>query len=191
MSNLKNHGLAVITYSDTCDDYLPAFAGYSIDGGNDQWQLAFIALNLLPGPKPTDDGIIKGILACPAETLELTRTGYTKWNTFKDTHYGMNRYLNSAYDSSDFMQKWRKVSKVKRPSTIFTIGDKWVHPEHRGNAPQTNIRARWFYPAQRHNGCWNYVCVDGSTSSMKEYPLAGKSGDWKDYLYAPANWENE
>ena len=193
MSNLKNLGLTVITYSDTYDDYLPAFLGYNIDGANSQWQLAFIALKLLPGPKPGTSGKVTGVLACPAEIKERTATGYTKWNTFKGTHYGMNRYLNSAYNSSAWdgatMRRWRKASKVKHPSMTFTIGDKWIDPDHPNSTPpQTFIQARWYYLARRHNGSWNYVCVDGSTNSMKEYPLAGQSADWKDYLYAPVDW---
>ena len=192
MGNLKTLGHSVINYSDTYGDWLPAFSGYSIDGANSQWQFAFIALKLLPGPKPSTNGNIKGVLACPSETRNLVATGYTVYNTFKGTHYGMNRYLNSKYNSSAFssdLRIWRKQSSVQKPSTTFTIGGKWIDPVHpKSTPPQTCIQARWYYMARRHNGQWNYVCVDTSVKSIKDYPLAGASSDWKDFLYAPVQW---
>ena len=192
MGNLKTLGHSIVNYSDSYGDWLPAFSGYNIDGANSQWQFAFIALKLLPGPKPSTNGKIKGVLACPAETRNQVATGYTVYNTFKGTHYGMNRYLHFKYvtESSDKAYKeWRKQSSVQKPSTTFTVGGKWINPAHPTSVPiGTDIRARYYWMAQRHNGRWNYVCVDTSVKSIKNYPLAGALSDWKDFLYAPVQW---
>jgi len=193
MGNLKTLGQSVVFYSDAYNDWLPAFSGYRIDGGNSQWQLAFIELKLLKAPKPGTNGIIKGVLACPSEPGKAANN-LSLWNTWKGTHYGMNRYLNSKYNSSSFdsndLRLWRKQSSVQKPSTTFTIGGKWVNPIHptTSSTPQTCIHARWYWMAQRHSGQWNYVCVDTSVKSVKEYPLAGSGSDWRDFLYAPVQW---
>ena len=192
IGNLKTIGQAVIMYSDSYGDWLPAFSGYSIDGANSQWQFAFIALKLLPGPKPGTSGKVKGVLACPAEIRNLLADGYSLYNTWKGTHYGMNRYLNSKFNSSGWKseyREWRRLSRAQKPSTTFTIGDKWVHPLHSSSGPpQTAIQARWYYMGQRHNGKWNYICIDTSVNSMGDYPLSGASSDWRDFLYAPVQW---
>ena len=193
MGNLKQLGYAVVNYSDTYGDWLPAPKSYNVDGGNNFWQLAFIALKLLPGPIPGPAGKVKGFLACPSETRNLLATGYTAWNTWKGTHYGMNRYLNFTYVSnawSEERREWRKQSSAQRPSTTFTIADKWVHPAHCDTAPpQSDVRARYYLLGQRHGtGKWNYVCINASVKSMGNYPLMGQANDYRDFLYAPTQW---
>ena len=195
IGNLKTIGQAVIMYSDSYGDWLPAFSGYSIDGANSQWQFAFIALKLLPGPKPGTSGKVKGVLACPAEIRNLLADGYSLYNTWKGTHYGMNRYLCFPYISSwsDGTKKlYRKQSQSQRPSITFTIADKWVHPMNSSSGTAENpivaIRARYRHLGERHNGQWNYTCIDGSVKSQKGYPLMGVENDWPDYLYAPVKW---
>ena len=189
ISNLKTLGYAVSGYSDMFDDFLPDYGGYQTDAGT-QWQLAFIALKLLPGPVPKTSDPIKGILACPAETREQTSTGKDKWYTFKGTHYGMNRYLHFDYNSAANGYKiWRKRSAAQRPSTTCTIGGKWIHPAYPDSVSIGEyIRARYFFLAQRHSGRWNYVCIDVSAKSLEHYPQAGLLNDWADFLYAPVQW---
>ena len=190
--NLRQLGLSVINYADIYDDYLPS-ARFTFNGDTTQWQYGFIRLNLLPGPEPAAARFNNPLLACPAESKNLTTNGKTVANTYKGTHYGLNRYLNFQYVSKDWdseCQQWRKMSSAKQPSTTFTIGDKGIDPAHIPNntMPQCDIRARYYFMVRRHRGSWNYVCIDGSAKSMKEYPLAGKSADYKDYLYAPVDW---
>ena len=193
MGNLKQLGYAVVNYSDTYGDWLPATKSYNVDGGNNFWQWAFIALKLLPGPKPETDGSVKGYLACPSETKNITADGYSVYNTWKGTHYGMNRYLNMKYVSnawSEERREWRKQSSAQRPSTTFTIADKWIHPAHTDTAPpHSEIRARYYLMGQRHGTSkWNYVCIDASVKSMGNYPLMGQTYDYANFLYAPTPW---
>lgn len=191
MGNLKQLGFSVVNYSDTFGDWLPPFSGYNVDGGNSFWHLAFIALKLLPGPLPASGDKAKGILACPSENEERTTTGYTRYNTWKAAHYGMNRYLNFLYDAGTSSSKktWRKQTQALKPSTTFTIADKWVHPLHPEAAPpQCGMRAYDYNMGERHNGQWNYACIDGSVKSMKNYPLMGLSWDYADFIYAPTQW---
>ena len=191
MGNLKQLGYACINYSDTYGDWLPAIF-YNLDGAG-FWQLAFFELKLVHGTKPTSSAPIpKGVLACPSEDGKQLFGTYTHWNTYKGTYYGMNRYLNHNYTpnaTNVSRQKWRKQTQAKKPSTTFTIADEWIHPaKPKDLAPQGIIRARYYQLGQRHNGKWNYVCIDGSVKSMGMYPKFGEQGDWEDFLYAPTQW---
>ena len=191
MGNLKQLGYACINYSDTYGDWLPAL-WYNVNGVS-YWQLAFVELKLLPGPLATNNTPIpKGVLACPSEDGKQLFGTYTHWNTYKGTYYGMNRYLNHNYTpnaTNVSRQKWRKQTQAKKPSTTFTIADEWIHPaKPKDLAPQGIIRARYYQLGQRHNGKWNYVCIDGSAKSMKGYPLKGYEWDYTNFLYAPTQW---
>ncbi len=191
MGNLKQLGYACINYSDSYGDWLPAL-WYNISGAS-YWQHAFVELKLLPGPRATNDTPIpKGVLACPSENGERLFGTSVHWNTYKGTYYGMNRYLNHLYSGNatdKSRQEWRKQSKAEKPSTTLTIADEWVHPV-KGNecAPQGILRARYYQMGQRHNGKWNYVCIDGSVKSMGKYPCMGSTWDYYNYLYAPTQW---
>ena len=189
--NLKQLGFSVVNYSDTFGDWLPPL-WYNVDGAG-FWQLAFFELKLLHGHRPTSDNPIpKGVLSCPSENGELKFGTYNLWNTYKGTYYGMNRYLNHNYTpnaTNVSRQKWRKQSRSQKPSTTFTIADEWIHPaKPKDLAPQGIIRARYYQMGQRHNGKWNYVCIDGCVKSMGMYPKFGQQGDWEDFLYAPTQW---
>jgi len=191
--NLKTMGYAVISYSDAYDDYLPAPLWYS--GLGTYWHAAFIKLGLLPGQVFMDARKPTGILACPSENEETTIDGKTFFDTWKACDYGMNRYLCFPYISSwsDGTKKlYRKQSQSQKPSITFTIADKWVHPMNRSSSTSENpivaIRARYRHMGERHNGRWNYTCIDGSVQSQKGYPLMGVENDWPDYLYAPVKW---
>jgi len=192
MGNLKTLGLAVINYADTYDDYLPPPTRYKVEGKT-MWHLAFIGLKLLPGPMPPDMKPARGVLDCPSENETLTATGYSQWDTWKGSNYGINRYLNVAYDpawSKPELQTWRKMSQTVKPSVTFAVGDKWIHPAHpTATPPQAEIRPRYYHMGQRHNGKWNYVSLDGSVKAMGDYPLMGGEYDWKDYLYAPTRYQ--
>ena len=191
LSNLKTLGYAAINYSDTYDDYLPAPNWYNIEGKS-FWHMAFIKLKLLPGPEPTSVSGTLGVLNCPAESEAVTADGYSRWNTWKGSHYAINRYMNLDYIAEwtkPANQKWRKRSQVLYPSVTYAFGDKWVHPAYTQHTPpQVDMRPAQYQIGERHNGKWNYVCIDGSVKSQKGYPFAGISSDWRDYLYAPTKW---
>jgi prepilin-type N-terminal cleavage/methylation domain-containing protein len=191
MGNLKQLGYAVINYSDSYGDWLPPL-WYGIPNAG-FWHTAFVELKLLPGPRATSaNPTPRGVLACPSENGERLFGTYNYWNTYKGTYYGINRYLNHLYVSnatSSSRQEWRKQSKALKPSTTFTIADEWVHPVYGDKiAPQGILRAWYYLMAERHNGKWNYVCIDGSAKSMKGYPLKGYEWDYTNFLYAPTQW---
>ena len=197
MGNLKTLGYSVVNYSDSYGDWLPSSSRNT--GLGTYWQYAFIELKLLPSVKKvTQIRKVKGVLACPSETDNRPMGTYSADDTWKGTHYGMNRYLNCGYTDYDTQTeartRWRKQSSAKKPSTTFTIADKWVHPVPGRTTllPQAGIRARSYHMGQRHSGKWNYACIDTSVRSMGNYPLYGKaSWDFADFLYAPTEWEAE
>ena len=191
ISNLKTHSFAVTSYCDTYDDVMPTTHFYEIDGGNTFWHLAFIALKLLPNVKPASTNPIPvGVLACPSEGGQRAMTGYNYYNTWKGTHYGMNRYLRHKYigDSSTWTRTMpRKRSAARRPSVTFTIGDKGINALTKA-PPQCEMRAYSYQMELRHSGKWNYAALDGSVKSGSNYPLPGVWNDFADFLYAPTQW---
>ena len=190
MSNLKTHGFAVTSYCDTFSDFLPTTHFYNVDG-NSFWHTAFIALNLLPGPKPDSTRPIPPpVLSCPAEGGQRTWTTYGYWNTWKGAHYGMNRYLRHKYIGNP--STWdrtepRKRSAARNPSVTFTIADKGFN-NLTNMVPHAEIRAYSYVIDRRHSDRWNYTCLDGSVKSMGNYPLAGNYWDYGNFLYAPTQW---
>jgi prepilin-type N-terminal cleavage/methylation domain-containing protein len=191
INNLKTHGLAVAFYCDTFDDHLPTSQFYVVNGSNDFWHLAFIELKLLNTEKPSSSNPVpKGVLACPGEGGQRTMGTYNYYNTWKGAHYGMNRYLRFKYigDASTFARtEPRKRGRSQKPSVTFTIGDKGFGPST-NVPPQTEMRAYSYLMDLRHNGKWNYACIDGSVKSANDYPLKGSWNDFKDFLYAPTQW---
>ena len=143
------------------------------------------------GPKIKSWVKINGIWACPSETDEQICTSQGYYNTWKGTHYGMNRYMSQKYlstASSVANQIARKLSRVERPSITFSIGDKWTSRLNPTTACPTEMRARWYQMGQRHSGKWNYATLDGGVKSMGNYPKMGASSDYGDWLYAPVKW---
>ena len=201
-SHLKTFGTAVLLYADQYKDVLPMPHNYNVgedgsvpasdpDNKNSYWQGTFRALKLVQAPKIKSWDKVNGIWACPSETEEQICTSQGYFNTWKGTHYGMNRYMSQQYLST--ASKWenviaRKLSRVERPSITFSIADKWTSRLSPTVACQAEMRARWYQMGQRHSGKWNYATLDGGVKSMGNYPKMGASWDWGDWLYAPVKW---
>ena len=165
-------------------------------GGNTYWQQAFAALKLVNTAIPSNVLAPKGIFACPTETNGVLGrkddgSSASVGNTYKGTHYGMNRYLSHKYVSSASSAsrlERRKLSKVVKPSATCSIGDKWFYIGRTSGYAQVDLRAYNYLPGERHSGRWNYATLDGGVKSMKGYPCKGSSSDWKDWLWAPTQW---
>lgn len=201
-SHLKTFGTAVLLYADHYKDVLPKPHNYNVDEDGSvpskskeskvsYWQNVFHALKLVQGLKIRSWVKISGIWACPSETEEQICTVQGYFNTWKGTHYGMNRYMSQQYlstASSEANLVARKLSRVERPSITFSIGDKWCSRLCTTVACQCEMRARWYQMGQRHSGKWNYATLDGGVKSMGNYPKMGAAYDWGDWLYAPVKW---
>ena len=203
VSHLKTFGTAVIFYCDTYNDVMPTTHFYSVSdegvvgaGGNTFWQQAFAALKLVNTAIPSNVLSPQGIFACPTETNGVLGrkddgSSASVGNTYKGTHYGMNRYLSHKYvtnATSEARLERRKLSKVVKPSATCSIGDKWFYIGRTSGYAQVDLRAYNYLPGERHNGHWNYATLDGGVKSMKGYPCKGSSNDWKDWLWAPTQW---
>ena len=164
-SHLKTFGTAVLLYADNYKDILPMPHNYNVDEDGSvpskskdskvsYWQNVFRALKLVQAPAIQSWKKVSGIWACPSETEEQICTDQGYFNTWKGTHYGMNRYMSQKYAST--ASKWenvvpRKLSRVVRPSITFSIGDKWTSRLCPTVACQSEMRARWYQMGQRHS----------------------------------------
>ena len=178
LGNVKTLSTAVTNYVDTFGGYLP---GAGDNGCYAYWQQEFAKQKLVNTPIPDDDlngGKAMGPYACPAENYSRLKGG-SIWNTYKGCNYGLNFYLNKGLTTTKPIPTiWRKLSHAKTPSVTYAVGDKWLSPLYLDTAPVTYIRARWYYPGERHDARWNVAMLDGHASTQKGYPLAGKASDW-------------
>ncbi|NLZ64627.1 MAG: type II secretion system protein [Lentisphaerae bacterium] len=187
-NNVKSLTFALLMYCDDHDDVMPSPYYYSLPSAA-FWQSAWIVLGYTPPPylsssrpKPI------GIHNCPVEN----RAGlldYSHWNSWKGSHYSLNRYLSQDFHSGSVSStKWipRLISSAQWPSQTYAIGDKGGNPASR--AFQGDMRAQGLVPCLRHDGAWNVSMLDGHVESQKSYPLMGVSNDWKDKAWAPVQW---
>ena len=202
ISNLKNLALGVQGYCDVSNDIMPKPFWYCVningqsvpdgtDGAKSYWQDVFVAMKLVDTPMPKSWLKVTGLYQCPTEVEERTAGTYGYYNTWKGSHYGMNRYLSLAYSSvASKLENYRprKITKAVRPSVTFSVGDKWVSPLSPSTACQAEIRGRWYQMATRHSGKWNYATLDGGVKAGGVNILMGKASDYTDYLAAPSKW---
>lgn len=194
LGHTKSFGVAFFSYTDISNGYMPGPFTYYPSGSplGGFWQAVFVNIGLLPLPVPdVASPDPKGIFNCPAEKRPTLGTA-SSWNSWKGSHYGLNRYLNQQYvsnASSEARMVWRRLSHAKRPSVTYSIGDKWEGTLiENGSYPQAELRARYLLPGTRHNGAWNVSMLDGHSEAQKKYPLRGVASDFSDYAWAPTDW---
>lgn len=110
LSNLKSLGFAVQSYSDLYDDYLtPVQFTYT---ETTWWPACYIIMGLIQEKKPTSGlTYIPSQFACPSEDRRDLNNLNSFWNSWKGTHYGINRYLNYEYAASNSSpREYRKFS---------------------------------------------------------------------------------
>lgn len=178
LNNIKTISNGITTYIDNYNGFLP---GAGNNGCYSFWQDKFAELELVRTPVPNHNvnkGKARGVYSCPAEDYSRLVSG-SIWNTYKGCNYGLNRYLNTAHEASgDAPTQWRKLVNAKTPSVTYAVGDKWVSPFAPSNAPTKSLRARYYYPGERHDNRWNVAMLDGHAVNLKGYPLAGKASDF-------------
>lgn len=184
LSNLKTLGIAGTLYSDLFDDYMPRCRGISF------WQSDWRDLQLVMNHNGSGATHLTGPLSCPSETRLVIPDTDGLWNSWKGTHYGMNRFLGNTYSrASGLAPIFRKMSAACTPSSTYLIGDKGKQGT---NLPLCHIRARKSTVCKRHHGTAQFVMLDGHAAAEKQYALEHLSGfyedDWKHIAWAPTRW---
>ena len=179
INNVKTISHGIFTYVDNYDGFLP---GAGANGCYNYWHVKFAELKLVNTGVPDDDingGRASGVYSCPSEDYSRLVSS-SIWNTFKGCNYGLNRYLNFSHDGSkNAVILWRKLATAKTPSVTYAVGDKWLSPLNSSTAPPTTqIRARYYFPGERHDGRWNVAMLDGHVVNQQGYPLAGNASDF-------------
>ncbi len=197
IGNLKNISQAMALYVDLYEGYLPwqtcfVDAGVEAKFGS-YWQQMYLIIGLLKNKLPISSGYSpSGVYRCPAETI-TSHNGTVEWNVFKGCHYGVNRYLNMIYISSDsgkLYQEFRKMVSTRTPSITYAYGDKGIGINADGSRRYSlvELRARYQLPALRHSGYWNVSMLDGHVETLNGYPLRSQSFDFRDNAWAPTKW---
>lgn len=186
MSHVKELNLAVFLYLETYDDYFPPAQQPTgcIDNGA-FWQGYFTHPNvkLIDVKNVRSSMRPEGLFKCPAEDRYGMGTYYDQtWNSWKGSHYGLNRHLGIRPDTG---QPWVKSVVTKYPARTYCIGDKWLPPWAAAGAAQCEIRAYYEYPGERHDGKWNVGFVDGHCVLEKSYPQRKVWPDYKDFAWSP------
>ncbi len=185
LSNLKTLGVAGMIYADLFDDAMPRCWGKSF------WQLDWRDLKLIENLNENSRITrLTGPLSCPSETRFIIADSSNYWNTWKGTHYGMNRFLGNAYSiNSSHVPAFRKMSSACTPALTYLIGDK---ARQGTSVPQCHIRPRKNTVCKRHNGAAQFVMLDGHAVAEKQYALEYLSGvyenDWLHTAWAPTRW---
>jgi len=186
MSHIKELNLAVFMYLDIYDDYFPTAHQPSGCWDNGAyWQSYFTHPNVkLIDVKSTSESVVPaGLFKCPAEDRYGIGTYLDHvWNSWKGSHYGLNRHLGIRPDSG---LPWVKSVVSKYPARTYCIGDKWLPPWVTTGAAQCEIRAYYEFPGERHDGKWNVSFVDGHCMLEKSYPLRKVWPDYKDFAWSP------
>ena len=188
MSHVKELNLAVFLYLETYDDYFPTAhqpSGCWEYGA--YWQSYFTHPNVkLINTKHVSSGRPEGLFKCPSENREYIGEYTTNnWNSWKASHYGLNRHLGIRPNSG---VPWVKSVVTKYPARTYCIGDKWLPPWATTGAAQCEIRAYYEYPGERHDGKWNVGFVDGHCVLEKSYPLRKAWPDYKDFTWSPTQY---
>jgi prepilin-type processing-associated H-X9-DG protein len=183
-SNLKQIALAGLIYSDDYNDFIiPDIT----DDNVLMWPENLAENGYLAGVKLPLSIEMKAVFRCPAED-RASMGGKTEWNTWKGTHFGVNRYLSRAKGSAASQPRlWIPMGKLKTPSTTYFFGDKWE-----GNQPLPHtyhLRARYYYPALRHASGWNVSMLDGHVDYSKTYPKAGQASDYGSLAAPVPEWD--
>ena len=189
-SNLKQIGLAAVSYCGDSDDYvIPQLA----------WGLARMPRFLVENkyiPAPTADYLggydcdatIKpaGVFACPGENeSEKNATGY--WiesgaYSWMGSHYGINRNLSYANMlPTNASYKWLKLCQIPHSSSTYYIMDAHgtgavsVRP---GTLSMSPASPNFLYPKPRHGHSLNMLYVDGHVKNEKSISLVESDKCW-------------
>jgi prepilin-type N-terminal cleavage/methylation domain-containing protein/prepilin-type processing-associated H-X9-DG protein len=191
-SNLKQIGLAAITYSGDFDDFVLPQSGKLLY----VWPHLLVYYKYIPAPTSeyasvayNIDSKIKpaGVFACPAEnTSEKTSTGSWKESlgyNWMGTNYVMNRNISYAnnYPTNAYW-KWLKLSKIPHTSSTYYIMD----GHGTGNASvragtwnMSPVSPGFLYPKPRHSYSVNLLYMDGHVQNHKNISKVESDECWR------------
>jgi prepilin-type N-terminal cleavage/methylation domain-containing protein/prepilin-type processing-associated H-X9-DG protein len=188
LSNLKTLGFAVHSYSDLYDDYITRVQFTFTE--TVWWPGCYVIMGLMQEQRPTSGmRTIPSQFACPSENRIYLNNATSFWNSWKGTHYGMNRFLAYEYAGSNSSDPvYRKFSSAVQPSVTYAIADKGPALSPTGSPNPTFLRARFGLPGIRHGKFFNVVMLDGHAEGQSDYLFRGLTNDWMDFSWAPTRW---
>ena len=186
INNLKSIALAGNAYSTDHNDMLmPMIMNvkkWNGDGTNPTywWCMGLVRMKYLPGSQlyfQTDSpNVVAKSLSCPSESRTVI-TGYTEWNSWKGTHYGIANNIGRWAYGADMDRYFSKVTELSMPSKIPVFADK-------GNA-NANIfgktQAEIDNSSERHNGKMNMTYLDMHVESRDRSTIPDESFDHWQY----------
>jgi prepilin-type N-terminal cleavage/methylation domain-containing protein/prepilin-type processing-associated H-X9-DG protein len=165
VGNLKQVGLAWISYADDADDYLPRLNQQGMPGNKPHWPENTYANGYLPTPtagEPT-------VMVCPTGPRSNGKWLPTGPNSQRDFTYGMSNYYNAT------LEGWQKridghpgwsLGPLDSPATRFLAADSResssandcynIRPTSAGALNKTHTR---------HSNRANLLCADGHVTS--------------------------
>ena len=162
VSNLKQLGLGLASYSGDYDDWL------IVTQKPRYWGQILAEDKYVPAPASHGRYTPRGAFNCPS-ALQGSDSWY--W-----ANYGLNYIINRVAsavgnDPADPRFVPSKLSQVKKTSSVCYLGDSVNPDDGYGNA-YALIRERFqrYRPAIRHGNYWNCLMVDGHVKAIKKKP---------------------
>ena len=121
--NLKGIGQAFQVYGSDFDDWIVPF-NQTDQHVNDNWIYTIGNFKYYPQPPKTKGkrNSAGSPWGCPSETVPFGDYS-TAPRQFSYTHYAINTRLSGKYGTDTQINRWRRYSMVKRPTTATLLGD--------------------------------------------------------------------
>lgn len=168
INNLKQIGLATMSYSSDCNNYIP------IDTARYFWHKKLLETGHLgvkskdwnvyfTGTDATD--IIVPAFSCPSESRKKNFNG-AAWG---HTHYGQDRNIDKTMlNAYGYSLKALKMSQYPSPSRKLWVGDSDC-----GTVVLYTLND--YPPARRHRNYWNMNFMDGHVGSLDTIPTSSQT----------------
>ena len=168
LNQLKQLGLGIQQYADSCDDYLPPL---SASGATEKyWTQYLLGVSLASYDTNTRGVFISpSWLRCPSFRSGESRLGDPSRWMVAQPHYGMNYFLH-PYPYAPL-----KIGRIARPAKLIMLADVFRYEAGYPQLPMGYYRWKinadtsggWGVVAGRHAGTAQYNCVDGHAEAAK------------------------
>ena len=181
MANMKNHGTAVVMYTDEHDNWLPVSS--SDDGGNPSFWRYEISpyIGIKTREKELFDSkslLSQGVFSCPSWTITVSMSSWLKGG------YGWNMEYAGYRENAPTVTSCRqKLSLFSKPSESILAGDTtdWYDNQVLEMATMYHASCSWEAEppvGNRHKNGINVLWGDGHVSWMSQQELqTGQNGD--------------